>query len=134
MDDIDKRIAWHYAQIALLKAKRNTLAPIWSLPIELLSRIITIYAVESDNLFRLHWTKIMYVCRHWRELVLAAHKLWSFLDLGWSGGSRIIGQLSRAGRAQLSLRVMFRDSLPFIPLIMVLSDRIWALEIMDDSG
>ncbi|KAJ6587526.1 hypothetical protein DFH09DRAFT_1307757 [Mycena vulgaris] len=47
MNAIDTEIAWHYAQIALLKAKRNSIAPIRSLPNELLSRIITIYTIDS---------------------------------------------------------------------------------------
>ncbi|KAJ7128501.1 hypothetical protein C8R44DRAFT_778073 [Mycena epipterygia] len=61
---IDSEIAWHYAQIALLMSKRNTIAPIGSLTNELLSRILTIYAVDSGTLFTLEWTQVMYVCRH----------------------------------------------------------------------
>ncbi|KAJ7467492.1 hypothetical protein FB451DRAFT_1482681, partial [Mycena latifolia] len=78
---IDDQIAWHYAQIAFLKAKRNALAPICTLPNELLSHIFAVYAVESDALFNLEWTRIMYVCRHWHELVLAAHPLWAFINI-----------------------------------------------------
>ncbi|KAJ7898659.1 hypothetical protein B0H14DRAFT_2430089, partial [Mycena olivaceomarginata] len=50
------------------------MAPIFSLPTELL------YVVDSDALFNLKWTKIMYVCRHWRALALAAHVLWACIS------------------------------------------------------
>ncbi|KAJ6470921.1 hypothetical protein C8R45DRAFT_937079 [Mycena sanguinolenta] len=49
MSNIDKELAWHYDRIALLKARRNPLAPIRRLPNELMIRIFTIFAVESDN-------------------------------------------------------------------------------------
>ncbi|KAJ7626715.1 hypothetical protein B0H17DRAFT_1110613 [Mycena rosella] len=74
---LEKEIAWHYAQIAVLKAKRNALPPICSLPNELLCRIFTIYAVDSDSLFGLKWVKqIMYVCHRWHNLAVATQPLW----------------------------------------------------------
>ncbi|KAJ7112114.1 hypothetical protein C8R44DRAFT_582820, partial [Mycena epipterygia] len=66
-------------QIALLKAKRNSLPPISSLPNELLTRIFTIYAVESDTLGNLEWAKIMYVCHRWHDVVLVAQPLWAVI-------------------------------------------------------
>ncbi|KAJ7787338.1 hypothetical protein B0H14DRAFT_2629514 [Mycena olivaceomarginata] len=59
---IDEEIVWHYAKMDLLKAKRNAMAPIFSLPNELMTRVITIFAVDSNTLFNLKWTKLMRVC------------------------------------------------------------------------
>ncbi|KAJ7764940.1 hypothetical protein B0H16DRAFT_1310474, partial [Mycena metata] len=67
-------------QIFVLKAKRNSMAPICTLPNELMTRILTTYAIDL-NIFELKWAKIMYVCRHWYELALAAQSLWGFIDL-----------------------------------------------------
>ncbi|KAF7341737.1 F-box domain-containing protein [Mycena sanguinolenta] len=132
-NDIDKQIAWHYAQIALLKAKRNAIAPISSLPNELMTRILTIFAVESSALFNLKWTKIIHVCRHWHALALAAHSLWSYIDLSCSADfNRPYEQLRRSGVAPLSLKLPLYDEWRagiFLPH----SERIHKLELRGDA-
>jgi hypothetical protein len=134
MESIDKQIAWHYSQIASLKAKRNSIAPIGRLPNELLSRIIAIYAVDSDSLFTLKWTKIMLVCWHWHHLGVAAHPLWSFIDLGWSGRwDRLYGQLRRSGVAPLTLKIPFCDSSHYIQVILDHCERLRALEVTGEA-
>jgi hypothetical protein len=97
MSAVDYKIAWHYTEIAVLKAKRNEMAPIFSLPTELL------YAVDSDALFNLKWTGIMYVCRHWRALALAAHALWACISAPTLSRDlrRVLSQLKLSGVAPL---------------------------------
>ncbi|KAJ6479586.1 hypothetical protein C8R45DRAFT_1005558 [Mycena sanguinolenta] len=135
MSDIDKEIAWHYAQIALLKAKRNAIAPIRRLPNELMIRILTIVAVESDTLFNLKWTKLMYVCRHWYGLSLAAQPLWAFVDLQWRGGlERLYGQLDRSGVAPLTLKMdLHKSTHYYIEIIFQHSERICELQLGGES-
>ncbi|KAF8142867.1 hypothetical protein K438DRAFT_1736800 [Mycena galopus ATCC 62051] len=129
MADIDNQIAWHYAQIALLKAKRNAIAPIRKLPNELMIRILTIFAVESNTLFDLKWTKLMYVCHHWHSLALAAQPLWAFIDIQWRGGfSRMFQQLQRSGAAPLALK-MSLDHPYYADTILDHSERIRDLEL-----
>ncbi|KAJ6450194.1 hypothetical protein C8R45DRAFT_1114269 [Mycena sanguinolenta] len=109
ISDIDKELAWHYDQIALLKARRNALAPIRRLPNELMIRIFTIVAVESDTLFDLRWTKLMFVCHHWHGLALAAQPLWAFIDVRWHGLGRLFGQLRHSGVAPLSFKMFCHE-------------------------
>ncbi|KAJ7469718.1 hypothetical protein FB451DRAFT_1136359, partial [Mycena latifolia] len=131
------QISWHYAQIAWLKATRNTIAPIFRLPNELLSRILTIYAVDSDSLFNLRWTDIIYVCRHWRDLALAAHPLWSFIDICWTPMTRKLcrlhEQLRRSGLAPVTLKIAFCDSPTIVQSILANSERIYALELTGEA-
>ncbi|KAF7343671.1 F-box domain-containing protein [Mycena sanguinolenta] len=132
-EEIDKQLAWHGAQIALLKAKRNALAPISVLPNELMIRIFTIFAVEFDALFDLKWTKIIYVCRHWHAFALAAHPLWSYIDL--SSGQipdRLYQQLRRSGTAPLSLKIPPYGG-SYTDLILSNSERIRELDLESDA-
>ncbi|KAJ7141713.1 hypothetical protein C8R43DRAFT_587161 [Mycena crocata] len=107
MASLETEIEWHYAQIALLKAKRNSLAPICSLPNELLCRIFIIYAVESDTLFNLKWTQIMYVCHRWHDLAMATQPLWAAVQIGWQKRRipRLFEQLTRSGAAPLTFKI-----------------------------
>ncbi|KAJ7260359.1 hypothetical protein B0H12DRAFT_1107878 [Mycena haematopus] len=130
---IDEEMAWHYAQIALLKAKRNAAAPISTLPNELMTRIFTIFAVESSALFNLKWTKIMYVCRHWHALAQAAYPLWSFIDLSESANvdrldDCLYEQITRSGTAPLSLTIALYDGW-YTDFILSHSERICELEL-----
>ncbi|KAJ7202646.1 hypothetical protein GGX14DRAFT_463123 [Mycena pura] len=132
---IDNGVAWHYSKIAALKAKRNSLAPISSLPNELLSRILTIYAVESDSLFDLKWTKIMYVCRHWHALALAAQPLWAFISLDRNGISRVLRQISHSGVSPLTIQIahLVFDIAFYIGIILTESERIYSLEVAGEA-
>ncbi|KAJ7260317.1 hypothetical protein B0H12DRAFT_1322295 [Mycena haematopus] len=124
---IDEEMAWHYAQIALLKAKRNAMAPISTLPNELMTRIFTIFAVDSDALFNLKWTKIIYVCRHWHALAQAAYPLWSFIDLSTGANfDRFYEQIMRSGTAPLSLKMTLYDG-GYSGVILSHSERICEL-------
>ncbi|KAJ7141921.1 hypothetical protein C8R43DRAFT_1238304 [Mycena crocata] len=131
---LDNEIASHYAQIALLKAKRNSLAPICSLPNELLCRIFIIYAVESDTLFDLKWTQIMYVCHHWHNLAVATQPLWSYIQLGWERNvlSRLYNQVDRSGAAPLTIKI-HRYEGHYTDEILRNSGRIQALEASGEA-
>ncbi|KAK7053563.1 F-box domain-containing protein [Favolaschia claudopus] len=114
--ELEAQIAWHYEQIKILKAKRNAIVPIRRLPNELMTRIFTIFAVDSDSplseaLFSLKWTKIMKVCQHWYSLALAAQHLWAFIDLKWSSSNsrRLLAQLERSGAAPLTIKLNLRS-------------------------
>ncbi|KAJ7119313.1 hypothetical protein C8R43DRAFT_1112450 [Mycena crocata] len=106
MSSLDAEIEWHYAQIALLKAKRNSLAPISSLPNELLCQIFIIHAVETDTLFNLKWTQIMHVCHRWHDLAMATQPLWAFIQMGYRPDtiSRFFKQLDLSGAAPITLK------------------------------
>ncbi|KAK7017671.1 F-box domain-containing protein [Favolaschia claudopus] len=109
--EIDAMIKWHYKQIRILKAKRNAIAPIRRLPNELMTRIITIFAVDS-GLFDLKWTRIIFVCRHWHALALAAQPLWACIDLGLGAKftTRFFAQIDRSGVAPLSIKIsLYRE-------------------------
>ncbi|KAK7018356.1 F-box domain-containing protein [Favolaschia claudopus] len=129
--EIDALIQWHYDQISILKAKRNALAPIRRLPNELMTRIITIYASESD-LFKLRWTNIMFVCQHWHALILAAQPLWAYIDLGLSEGNlsltRLFAQIKRSGVAPLTIKTTLFEEF-YIDCILDNSARIQELVV-----
>ncbi|KAJ7613847.1 hypothetical protein DFH06DRAFT_1108931 [Mycena polygramma] len=136
MDSIDAEIAWHYAQIAMRKAKRNAITPISRLPNELLSRIITRYAVDSDELANLKWTKIMKVCWRWHHLGLAAQSLWAFIETDWSMCLEREGlhrRIQRSGVAPLTLTIKDCDSDRYNWIIFEQSARIQNLDISGEA-
>ncbi|KAJ7620627.1 hypothetical protein B0H17DRAFT_1295056 [Mycena rosella] len=132
---LEKEIAWHCAQIAILKAKRNSLPPTCSLPNELLCRIFTIYAVDSDSLFDLKSVKkIMYVCHRWHNLAVATQPLWSFIQLGWGRRRipRFYKQLERSGAAPITLRIEVFEGY-YTPAIVENAGRIQAVELRGEG-
>ncbi|KAI0043748.1 hypothetical protein FA95DRAFT_1469965, partial [Auriscalpium vulgare] len=56
----------------------SALAPVSSLPNEILENIFFEYAVEMD-IFSQDWIDIMLVCRHWTNVALNHGKLWAFI-------------------------------------------------------
>ncbi|KAJ7186424.1 hypothetical protein C8R46DRAFT_1057161 [Mycena filopes] len=133
MTSIDEAVAWHYAEISRLKAKRNAMTPISALPNELMARIFTIYAVESD-ISSLKWVKVMYVCRHWCELAQAQHSLWGFIDVLARGGPRrLFAQLERSGTAPLTIKVALSDVRNFTDCILDHCERIFDLQVEGES-
>ncbi|KAJ7269232.1 hypothetical protein C8J57DRAFT_1037595, partial [Mycena rebaudengoi] len=67
-----------YERIALLKAKRNSIAPIFSLPPEVLVQVFSEVS-EGQPLtgFFVPLTKLMLVCQHWYNVILFGPALWS---------------------------------------------------------
>ncbi|KAK7685321.1 hypothetical protein QCA50_011684 [Cerrena zonata] len=88
---IDDDIVIHSAAIMKLKDRRNALAAINRIPPELLSEIFRICRAVPDwrsagdryshQRGFCGWITITWVCRHWREVALGTHRLWSQLDL-----------------------------------------------------
>ncbi|KAJ6512309.1 hypothetical protein DFH09DRAFT_1288358 [Mycena vulgaris] len=95
---------WH-SQIVSLKTKRN-----------------------SDSLFKMRWMNVTYVCRHRHTLTLAAHALWSVINLD-SDKPRIVGQVKRSGLAALIVKMFFPTSSEPFQTILGNSERIRALRI-----
>ncbi|KAJ7238717.1 hypothetical protein C8J57DRAFT_1528655 [Mycena rebaudengoi] len=126
---IDEEIAFLSARIALLKTKRNTIVPIFSLPNEVMSRIITIYAVESNSLASLGWTKVMLVCRLWREISLTSQPLWSVIDVPYRGFYRVARQLELSGAAPLTIKLGATSSLSYARILRRHAARIRSLEL-----
>ncbi|KAJ7676576.1 hypothetical protein DFH06DRAFT_1079714 [Mycena polygramma] len=94
------------------------------------------YAVDSDELSNLKWTKIMQVCWRWHHLGLAAQPLWAFVDFGWRGHKlrwdRLYGQLERSGVAPLTLKIARCDS-EHLSIIFQHSSRIQVLEVSGEA-
>ncbi|KAJ7186410.1 hypothetical protein C8R46DRAFT_935491 [Mycena filopes] len=135
MTSIDEAVAWHYAEISRLKAKRNAMAPISALPNELMTRILTIYAVESD-ISSLKWVKVMDVCRHWYELARAEHSLWGFINLlgRRNPSDRLFTQLEWSGIAPLTIKVAVYSDMPdYTYWILTHCERIFDLEAEGES-
>ncbi|KAJ7664550.1 hypothetical protein DFH06DRAFT_1470872 [Mycena polygramma] len=128
---IDAEISSLYDRIALLKGERNSLAPIFSLPNEVLIPIFG-GVPETAYLFGksiLPLTKLMLVCRRWCNVLLGAHCLWG--DITQHGRRSKLGfkaQLLRSGTAPLKIIITSFDSSLFGPLILANSDRLASLD------
>ena len=88
---IDAEIKLLEESIRALRRRRNTLAPISSLPTEVITAIFSAVRVpvapsplipftlygKSDNL---PWIRLAHVCQHWREIAFNQPLFWSRLD------------------------------------------------------
>ncbi|KAJ7481643.1 hypothetical protein FB451DRAFT_1236705 [Mycena latifolia] len=120
-------------QIASLQEIRNTMTPIFRLPNEILSQIMTVYAGPSP--FDLKWTRIMLVCRHWHALALAAHHLWSFIEFGGPGHlRRVDAQLACSDITPLSVKFTSSSSTMFARLVLENSTRITSLVLAGEDN
>lgn len=86
MQEIDSEIEGHYAAIADLRFKRNSLLSINRIPPELLSNIFHFFracttVVARTLEARRVWVMVTRICRHWRDVALSTPRLWSYLDL-----------------------------------------------------
>ncbi|KAJ8507695.1 hypothetical protein ONZ45_g9962 [Pleurotus djamor] len=89
---IDKELAFHRAAIQRLSLHRNKLSAVNQLPIEVLAHIFLIYKdgfhlfeekedeFEGSNMEG-HWTNVLCVCTHWRNIVLDTPRFWSSVAL-----------------------------------------------------
>ncbi|KAF9017673.1 hypothetical protein BDZ89DRAFT_960883, partial [Hymenopellis radicata] len=66
--------------LAMIKFYRGTLAPVHTLPDDVLTRIFRFHHSLSGLGGDLSWSKIMLVCRRWHSLIMSDGYLWSFLD------------------------------------------------------
>jgi hypothetical protein len=77
-----------------LDLRTNPLSPVFRLPAEILANIFIHNARDSymeiygdPNSTTPSWVNVSYVCRHWRDIALNCHTLWTFIpttSLRWT--------------------------------------------------
>ncbi|KAH9046757.1 hypothetical protein EDB84DRAFT_1625223 [Lactarius hengduanensis] len=137
---IDAEIKSLEASLQALRYRRNALAPISSLPTEVITTIFTYLHIpvtlsaaftldeqieHSEHLARL---RVAHVCHQWREIALNLPLLWSHVDFTVVSSAGAAEILSRAKRAPLYLeaRIPFRlwDNTRFSALQKELRDHV----------
>jgi hypothetical protein len=77
------------ASVRTLRRRRNALAPISSLPIELIADIFSLLRLPDTSLAlpildvknkQLAWMRVAHVCHQWREIALNTPLLWRHVD------------------------------------------------------
>ncbi|KAH6905582.1 hypothetical protein BKA70DRAFT_489881 [Coprinopsis sp. MPI-PUGE-AT-0042] len=104
---LDAEIAVLEERIHKLKIKRNSLAPIYALPNELLCRMLLECReqwMQLDDKDCLGWIAFTHVCRAWRSAALEYPPLWSSVDRAM-GVPWMETFLLRSKSAPLSLRI-----------------------------
>ncbi|KAJ7087020.1 hypothetical protein C8R44DRAFT_32347 [Mycena epipterygia] len=135
MAAIDKELESLYAQISSLKAERNSIAFISTLPNEILVQIFSVYAEESSSGSGLYWTKLILVCRHWHALALGSPVLWSNIRFPWElSEKRLLIQLDRSGAAPLKIEIGSLASYDFTEAILSNSGRLTLLHLGGDPN
>lgn len=71
-----------------MKTYRNSIASISLLPDELLSQILFQYVLLADP-WSAQWTKILLVCRRWKNVAMGDARLWSFITDDHNGTERM---------------------------------------------
>jgi hypothetical protein len=109
---IDDEIKSLEGSIRALRSRRNTLAPVSSLPTEVLTAIfallhepvasspLTLPEEEPDHL---QWIRVAHVCHHWREIALNQPLFWSHVDFATFTSAGAAEILARANMVPLSL-------------------------------
>ncbi|KAN0125272.1 hypothetical protein V8E53_015636 [Lactarius tabidus] len=109
---IDAEIKSLEGSIRTLKHRRNELAPISSLPTEVIDAIFSLLRVPSTSspsstlggkLHCLAWLGVTQVCHHWREIALNQPLLWSHLDFTTVSSDGATKILARAKTVPLHL-------------------------------
>ena len=109
---IDAEIKSLEESIRTLRHRRNAIAPISSLPTEVIALILSI----SRHLFRgfahgkpnhLAWLRVTHVCHHWREIALNNSLFWSHIDFTNITSASTAEMLVRAKKAPLHLTAWF---------------------------
>ncbi|TFK72607.1 hypothetical protein BDN72DRAFT_302037 [Pluteus cervinus] len=98
---LDEEIAQLFEQIRCLRSRRNTLAPVYVLPPDVM-RIVFTYA-HFDAAGNLTALRLSWVSRGWRELALSTRHLWATItstNLGW-----IQAGILRAGNVDLRINL-----------------------------
>jgi hypothetical protein len=98
---IDAKIKSLEDSIRALRHRRNALAPISSLPTELIAAIFSFSRLPEDR--HLAWLRVAHVCHQWRDIALNQPLFWTHVDftnLTLAGATEI---LARAKKAPLHL-------------------------------
>ncbi|KAI9455927.1 hypothetical protein BJY52DRAFT_615793 [Lactarius psammicola] len=108
---IDAEMKSLEGSIRALRHRRNALAPISSLPTEVIaaifsflrvpvpSSLITMYEMPDP----LAWLRVAHVCHHWREIALGQPLFWSYVDFTTFNSAGAAEILTRAKTAPLYL-------------------------------
>ncbi|KAF7430839.1 hypothetical protein PC9H_006553 [Pleurotus ostreatus] len=83
-----------------LRGRRNALAPISTLPPEILSMVFMYAEAASNN--SLAWIKVSHVCQHWRAVALDSPRLWTNIVLSRPKWTREM--LKRSKMAPLDIK------------------------------
>ena len=105
---IDAEIKSLEESIRALKHRRNALAPISSLPTEVIAVILSISRVfgaplVGGKLDHLAWLRVTHVCHQWREIALNNPLFWSHIDFSDISLAGATEMLVRAKKAPLYL-------------------------------
>jgi hypothetical protein len=102
--------------LSTLRHRRNVLAPVSSLPTEVITPIFSFVRLSGTpqpgkKPDHLAWLYVSHVCHHWREIALDLPLFWSHVDftnLTLAGAAEI---LARAKMAPLHLEARLPDTL-----------------------
>ncbi|KAH9161215.1 hypothetical protein EDB89DRAFT_755179 [Lactarius sanguifluus] len=104
---IDAQIRALVESVRTLKLRRNALAPISSLPTEVVTTIFSFLRVpRASSSFAgncLAWLRVAHVCHRWREIALNQPLLWSHVDFTTLTLTGAAEMLSRAKMVPLHL-------------------------------
>jgi len=109
---IDKEIDAARWLVQSLLSRRNSLAPISTLPPELLARIFRLLILGDLDLARFgvpmeFWFKATHVCRHWRQVALDDSSLWARVTVTeYSSSDWVSEMLVRSRNAPLDINLM----------------------------
>jgi len=107
---IDKEIDAARWLVQSLLSRRSTLAPISTLPPELLARIFRFLNLEDQARFGVpvkFWFKATHVCRHWRQVALGDSSLWARVTVMDSSSSDWVSEmLVRSRNSPLDINLM----------------------------
>ena len=95
---IDRDIARLEESVRVLKFRRNGLAPISRLPVEILCNIFSLSILSRPE----SWTNFSQVSRHWRSLALSAPELWTNIPVNYPRWAQEM--LIRSKKAKLTIR------------------------------
>ncbi|KAF8642847.1 hypothetical protein AX16_009355 [Volvariella volvacea WC 439] len=130
--EIDEEISRLEAQIVQLRVRRNALAPIMQVPIEVLQKIMVEYTSAVGSV---RWQRITHVSHHIREIALHSPLLWTSINCSTMSATLVGEVLSRSSSAPLTvwiadpkdINIAHPDSV--IPLVMAEVHRISDLAI-----
>ncbi|KAF8256844.1 hypothetical protein EI94DRAFT_1762422 [Lactarius quietus] len=109
---IDTEIESLEGSIRALRHRRNALAPVSSLPTEVISTIFSLVRAASASLpfilgekpDRLAWLRVAHVCHQWREIALNHSLFWSHIDFTTVSSAGAAEILTRAKKVPLHLK------------------------------
>ena len=112
---IDAAIKSSGTSIQEIRRRRNTLAPISALPIEIITAIFFLLRTIppsspyfiSQTIDRLEWLRVAHVCHQWREIALNQPLLWSHVNFTSFSSAGATEVLNRAKTAPLHLEARF---------------------------